>query len=336
MLDRHRTLATFAAVLAVGAGGGATAAALIDGSSHTTTYQPVAASSSTASATTTAGRVYSSARQGVVEIVAGNAEGSGFVIDTSGHIVTNQHVVDGANSIQVKFADGTKASATVVGADPSSDVAVLKVGVDSSKLHPLSFGDSSKVGVGDPVVAIGSPYGLDGSLTAGIVSALDRTITAPNNYSISGAIQTDAPINHGNSGGPLLNAAGQVIGVTAQIESGSGDNSGVGFALASNAVKQVADQIVAGQNVTHPYLGLQLTDAAGGATVAAVTDGSPAGSVDIRRGDVVTQIDGKSVGSSAAVIAAVQSHKPGDKLAITLRRSGQSQSVSVTLGDKSQ
>src|SRR5262249_44119585 len=159
------------------------------------------------------------------------AEGSGFVIDSNGDIVTNQHVVDGATSIKVTFQNGKTVKATLVGTDPSTDIAVIKVSVPSDELHPLTFGNSSAVQVGQAVAAIGSPFGLPETLTSGIVSALNRTISAPNNFSISGAIQTDAPINHGNSGGPLLNTGGEVIGVNAQIESDSGGNDGVGFAI---------------------------------------------------------------------------------------------------------
>ena len=255
----------------------------------------------------------------------------------SGHIVTNQHVVDGASSIEVTFTDGTKASAKVVGTDPSNDLAVIKVdGVDSSKLQPLTFADSSSVKVGDAVYALGSPYGLEDSFTAGIVSALGRPITSPNNYTISGAIQTDAAINHGNSGGPLLNSSGQVIGVNAQIQSDSGDNSGVGFAIQSNQVRSVAGDIISGGSVQHPFLGVQLADGTdGGATVGAVTDGSPAASGGLQKGDVITAVDGQSVGGSDDVVSAVQSHKVGDKIQLTIQRDGQEKTVTVTLGNDS-
>jgi putative serine protease PepD len=265
----------------------------------------------------------------------GTAEGSGFVVDQNGEIVTNQHVVDGAGSIEVQFADGTKATAKVVGADASSDLAVIRVsGVDSSKLQPLTLGNSSGVEVGSSVVAIGSPYGLEGSVTAGVVSALGRSISAPNNYTISSAIQTDAPINHGNSGGPLLDSQGRVIGVNAQLESNSGENTGVGFAIPSNTVKSVVDQIVSGGKVSHPFVGLQLSDAEAGATVAAVTAGGPAADAGVQRGDVVTAVDGKPVDSSNAVVAAVQSHKAGDHVVLTVRRGSGTEQVHVTLGDR--
>jgi putative serine protease PepD len=262
------------------------------------------------------------------------AEGSGFVIDGQGHIVTNQHVVDGATSIQVTFKDGKTATAKVVGTDPSTDVAVIKVDVDQSELHPLAFADSKAVQVGDGVVAIGSPFGLEGTVTTGIVSALDRTIDAPNNFTITGAIQTDAAINHGNSGGPLLDAAGHVIGINSQIESDSGGNDGIGFAVPSNAVQSVAQQLIQGGKVQHAYLGVQLSDGSGGAAVAAVKSGGPAAGAGLRVGDVVTALDGKAVGGSDALVSAVDAHKPGDQVTLKVRRGGDTRDVHVTLGTR--
>jgi putative serine protease PepD len=193
--------------------------------------------------------IYRHAKQGVVDIVAsgssGRAEGSGFVIDSNGDIVTSNHVIAGAGAIQVKFADGTSMTARLVGADPSTDLAVIRVAAPA-KLSPLSLADSSKAQVGSGVIAIGSPYGLTGSVTVGVISALGRTIQSPRGTAIAGAVQTDAPINPGNSGGPLLDTAGRVIGVNSQIESGSGDNSGVGFAIPSNTVQRVVHQLLAG------------------------------------------------------------------------------------------
>ena len=181
------------------------------------------------------------------------AEGTGFVYDTSGNIVTASHVVDGATAIQVRFEDGSVAKATLVGTDPSSDTAVINVKVASSKLRPLALADSGDVQPGQGAVAIGSPFGYEESITAGIVSAVDRSIEAPNGYSIPNAIQTDAPINHGNSGGPLIDAGGKVMGVNVQIaaddSAGSSQNAGVGFAVPSNTVKRVVDDLVAGRTV---------------------------------------------------------------------------------------
>jgi putative serine protease PepD len=198
--------------------------------------------------------IYRSASPGVVELLVStggpwggreetSGEGSGFVLDTAGHIVTNEHVVENATSIRVAFADGTTAKATVVGADASTDVAVLVVDAPASKLHPLTLA-TARVEVGDGVVAIGSPFGLAGSVTAGIVSALGRTIDAPDGTTIGGVIQTDAAINPGNSGGPLLDADGNVIGVTAQIESASQGNDGVGFAIPVSTVRRVAAELI--------------------------------------------------------------------------------------------
>ncbi len=363
-----KAAATFAALLAVGGAGGAATTALFYEPStpkpvaSVTTTSPIASTSSTSNASA----VFNSVKQGVVEITATSqagssqsqsqsqeanpfgspegqgqqggtqtAAGTGFVVDKQGHIVTNQHVVDGANSIEVAFADGSKTSAKVVGEDPSNDVAVIQVDVDQSKLKPLAWADSSKVNVGDSVYAIGSPYGLEGSFTGGIVSALGRSISSPNNYTISGAIQTDAPINHGNSGGPLLNSSGQVIGINSQIESDSGDNSGVGFAISANNAKSVAAQIIAGDTVKHPYLGVQLSDAAeGGATVGTLSQDSPAGDAGLKKGDTIVAVDNQPVDTADDVVGAVQNHKPGDKLAITVRRGGDEKTVTVTLGDR--
>jgi putative serine protease PepD len=262
------------------------------------------------------------------------AEGSGFVIDDDGHIVTNQHVVDGATSITVTFANGHTASAKVVGTDASTDVAVIKADAPKSELHPLTLADSTQVQVGDGVVAIGSPFGLEGTVTTGIVSALGRTMNAPNGFTISGAIQTDAAINHGNSGGPLLDAAGHVIGINAQIESDSGGNDGVGFAIPSSTVRRVASQLVSGGSVAHAYLGVQLTDATGGAGVAQVRGDGPAGDAGLRVGDVVTAIDGKPVGSADALVGAVDGHKPGDEVTLKVRRDGRIRDVQVKLGTR--
>jgi putative serine protease PepD len=243
-----RRIATIGATLLVGAGGGVGASLAVDQGTTTTQVaaaRPVAATSNPL----TVNAVYRRAQQGVVDLVAtsptGRAEGSGFVIDSGGDIVTANHVIAGAGSIQAKFADGTTVSARLVGADPSTDLAVVRVAAPA-KLSPLSLADSSKAQVGSGVIAIGSPYGLTGSVTVGVISALGRTIPAPGGTEIAGAIQTDAPINPGNSGGPLLDMAGRVIGVNAQIESSSGDNSGVGFAIPSNTVQRVVHDLLAG------------------------------------------------------------------------------------------
>jgi putative serine protease PepD len=221
-----------------------------------------------------------------------------------------------------------------MGQDASSDLAVIRVSVASSELQPLTLGDSSKVQVGDGVVAIGSPFGLSGTVTTGVVSALGRSIKAPNNYTITGAIQTDAPINRGNSGGPLLDTNGNVIGVNSQIDSNSGDSSGVGFAVSSNTVRSEAAALIAGKQPAHPYMGVSLTDASGGAGVAAVKSGSPADRAGLRAGDVVTTIGGKTVTSADEAVSAVNALKPGDHVAISFRRNGQSHDVTIKLADR--
>jgi putative serine protease PepD len=338
-----------AAALAIGSGAGAAIYAGSTGhskSSPTTVVASVPAQSAAAT-TTSLTQLYKNVAPGVVDIVVNTtsggfgdqgatAEGSGFVVDASGDIVTNDHVVTGATSIKVRFQDGKTVKATVVGTDPSTDVAVIKVDVAASELHPLTFASSSAVQVGQSVAAIGSPFGLPETLTSGIVSAVNRTITAPNNYSISGAIQTDAPINHGNSGGPLLNSSGQVIGVNAQIESDSGGNDGVGFAIPSDAVKSVSDTIIAGGKVQHAYLGITVaTSSSGtGAQVGEVKAGSPASSAGLKAGDVITAIDGTAVTSADDLTAKISAHKPGDKVTLSVTRNGSTLKLDVTLGTR--
>jgi putative serine protease PepD len=308
------------------------------------------AANTVASTTSTLTQLYKNTVPGVVDITvtqgqsSGNqfspgggssqAEGSGFVVDGNGDIVTNAHVVQGATSIKVRFENGKTTKATLVGTDESTDIAVIKVSVDASQLHPLTWGNSSGVQVGQDVAAIGSPFGLQGTLTAGVVSALNRTITAPNNYSIAGAIQTDAAINHGNSGGPLLNAAGDVIGVNAQIDSDSGGNDGVGFAISSNAAKTVADTLISGGKVQHAYLGIRVSDASNGsgAEIVSVVSGSPADKAGLQAGDVITSIDGTTIENGDALTAAVAAHKPSDVVSVTVTRNGSTKTVKVTLG----
>ena len=325
-------------LVGVGLGTGATVAAVRvaddPASEAASSATPVAASS-----TLTVGQIYEKVSEGVVEITAGGvtnetagpfgpgqegeATGSGFVLDTEGHIVTNAHVVDGATTLSVRFADGDEVKATLVGTDPSTDLAVVDVDVPASELEPLSLADESSVDVGDAVVALGSPFGLEGSITAGIVSALDRTIEAPNGYAIDGAIQTDAAINHGNSGGPLLDAAGEVIGVNAQIASESGGNDGVGFAIGIGTVKDVATALASGETVSHAYLGVSLEDGAEAPKVTAVSDGSPAASAGLRVGDEIVEIDGEPVGSGDDLRSELEEREPGTKVTVTVVRGGE-------------
>jgi len=253
-----------------------------------------------------------------------------------GDIVTNDHVVDGASSISVKFPDGSTYKATVVGADPSSDLAVIHVNAPASKLTPLQLGDSSTVAVGDGVVAIGNPFGLDNTVTTGIVSALDREISAPDESPIEGAIQTDAAINHGNSGGPLFNLAGKVIGINSQIQSDSGGNDGVGFAIASNMVKSVVTQLISTGKAQHALLGVGVkTAASGGVAVTDVQAGSGAANGGVKTGDVVTAVNGVAVTSAQQLRSIVASHQPGDSLSLEVRRSGSTTTLHVTLGTRS-
>ena len=259
----------------------------------------------------------------------------GFVYDLKGDIVTNDHVVEGASSISVKFPDGSTYKATVVGADPSSDLAVIHVNAPASKLTVLQLGDSSTVAVGDGVVAIGNPFGLDNTVTSGIVSALNREITAPDESPIEGTIQTDAAINHGNSGGPLFNLAGKVIGINSQIQSDSGGNDGVGFAIASNTVKSVVTQLIATGKAQHALLGVGVKTATGGVAVTDVQAGSGAADGGVKTGDVVTSVDGVTVTSAQQLRAIIAAHKPGDSLSLEVRRSGSTKTLHVTLGSRS-
>jgi S1-C subfamily serine protease len=288
--------------------------------------------------------------------------GSGFVIDKTGHIVTNYHVVQGAKKINVSFSNGASTKATIVGVDPSSDIAVLKVGASSRALTPLPLGNSDEMRVGDPVVAIGNPFGLDRTVTAGIVSAIQRAITAPNGYTIDHVIQTDAAINHGNSGGPLLNRRGQVIGVNAQIETGSsgnGGNVGVGFAIPSNTVKNVIAQLIREGRVDRAFIGISATPitrdlarvfrlpVAKGLLVQSVQPGSGAASSGLKAGttqvvlagesyrlggDIIVQADKFPVASLDRLRDVVASKKPGDKLRLVVYRNGKRTIVSVKLG----
>ncbi len=224
--------------------------------------------------------------------------------------------------------------ATLVGADPSSDLAVIAVDVSADRLEPLSLGSSAGLEVGDGVIAIGSPFGLEGTVTTGIVSALGRTIDAPNGYSITGGIQTDAAINPGNSGGPLLDASGNVIGVNVQIASESGGNDGVGFAIPVDTVRQVASQLAAGKTIERAYLGVSLTNASGGARIAAVQSGSPASAAGLRAGDVVTALGDLPIASAADLSSAVAARKPGEHVTLTISRDGSNETVDVTLGTR--
>jgi putative serine protease PepD len=327
-------------------GGGSSSSPAATTAAPASTVQPAVATTTTSSLT----QIYKVATPGVVDITVteaatggfglgqqeSQAEGTGFVYDSKGDIVTAAHVVDGASSIKVHFKDGTSATATLVGKDDSTDTAVIKVSVASSELHPLAIGSSAAVQPGDEVVAIGSPFGLTETMTAGIVSAIDRTITAPNNFSISGAIQTDAPINHGNSGGPLLDASGKVVGVNVQIDSNSDGSEGVGFSTPIDTVKSVADTLISGGKVQHAYLGIQVSDTAnsGGAKVSSVVSGSPADKAGLKAGDVITAVDAKQISTADDLTAVVNNYKPGDKATIKITSGGSTKSITVTFGTR--
>jgi putative serine protease PepD len=296
--------------------------------------------------------------QSVVSITAtgdqGTAEGSGVVISEDGLVLTNNHVVasegDGAE-LEVTLPDGSTKEATVKGTDPASDLAVIQL-KDAGDLTPATLGSSSDLAVGETVLAVGSPLGLDGSVSAGIVSALGRAITlgSPEQQSPFGnqqstgptavidAIQTDAAINPGNSGGPLVNSDGDVVGINTAIASlaqgmdGTGGNIGVGFAIPIDEAKAIAQELADTGEATHAYLGVSLEESQDGVGVAEVVEGGPAADAGLKAGDVVTKIDGDAVGDVASLTAAIRAHDPGDKVKLTVVRDGKESTVEVELG----
>jgi S1-C subfamily serine protease len=318
--------------------------------------------------------IYANARGGVVQVLAtsvvsdnpffgsreSQALGSGFVIDKSGHVVTNYHVVQDASKVEVSFSANDEMPATIVGTDPSTDIAVLKIrGAQNHALTPLDLGSSSGVKVGDAVVAIGNPFGLERTVTAGIVSAVQREIRAPNGFAIDQVIQTDAAINHGNSGGPLLNADGRVIGVNSQIETESGGNVGIGFAIPIDTVKEGVSQLLQHGRVEHAYLGIEMatiTDeladnvrlpADSGVLIQAVRPNSPAAQAGLRGGSTQVVVDGESylvggdvismadedvIESAEELRSVVTAKKPGDELVLEIHRAEETTEVTVKLG----
>ncbi|MGW0451454.1 S1C family serine protease [Streptosporangium sandarakinum] len=301
-----------------------------------------------------------------VKAAGGSGEGSGVVLTADGMILTNNHVVEAGGQggeVTVKFSDGKTATARIVGTDPATDLAVIKAN-DVSGLTAASLGDSDKLKVGDSVLAVGSPLGLSGSVTAGIVSALDRTVTVGGQQqqpqlppgwgggwgggqqqraesgptTIGHAIQTDAAINPGNSGGALVDTRGQLVGINSAIATNGGDgNIGVGFAIPINTAKQVADQLIKSGKVSHAFLGVNLAQATGdttGALVAQVTADSPAQKAGIKQGDVITKIGGTAVDGPDTVVGAVRGLKPGQEVSLTYLRDGREQNVRVTLEEK--
>jgi S1-C subfamily serine protease len=382
----RRSLLIVVAVAAAGAAGGASLGRALGDGPATAAPDPVRAATSRRPAGTAAHAeaktpeaIYRDDSRGVVVITTTQTEvvpptlftpaqkrqvgalGSGFVIDARGDIVTNDHVVQGAKTIRVGFSGGTSYPATVVGADPASDIAVVRFQASSPALHPLAFSDSRDVEVGDPVYAIGNPFGLDRTMTAGIVSSVSRDIQAPDGLTIADAVQTDAPINHGNSGGPLLDRFGRVIGVNAQIEGGTVDaNVGVGFAVPADTARSVAEQLIAHGHVEHPWLGVQIATIdpavakvvrglpSNGVVIERVVAGSPAAKAGLEAGhrqatvnglsvpvggDAITKVDGVPVATSAELGEAVARHKAGDTLTLVVVRDGATRTVHVTLGD---
>jgi S1-C subfamily serine protease len=297
---------------------------------------------------------------GFPSVQQGVSTGSGFVIDKKGYIITNSHVVNGASAITVRLGNGPEIKATLVGKDVSSDLALLRVNPEATKLHPLPLGNSSKVRVGDPAVAIGNPFGFDRTVTSGIVSALQRQIDAPNNFTINNVIQTDAAINPGNSGGPLINAQGQVIGINSQIATGGNGNGnvGIGFAIPINTVKTAIPQLEKNGKVLHAYLGVSTAQLSPqdardlnlpsdrGALVQQVMPGSPAAKAGLQAGntqtstglviggDLIVKVDGKQISKPNDVAAVVSGHKPGDKVQVQFYRGGKLKTVTVTLGNR--
>ena len=379
-----RSVSTYAALGLTAAVGGAAAVgavALLGGfEDGTTTVTETSAAARTEPAPMTDGEalsvneIYERAAPGVVQVTSTNRDidtsagsappalGSGFVVDKAGHIVTNYHVVQGGDRISVSFSNRDTVDAKLVGTDPSTDLALLEVETSSRALTPLELGDSDKVEVGDRVVAIGNPFGLDRTATAGIVSALQRLIRAPNRFTIDHVIQTDAPINRGNSGGPLLDDRGEVIGVNTQIETGgmgATGNVGIGFAVPSNTVKDVVAQLLRTGYVEHTWLGINgkpVTDDVADSFNLPVDDGVlvekvwpnsgaakaglKAGDMEVvvagetynLGGDIIVSVNGKKISEVEEIRDVIAGRKPGEKLKLGIIRDDKQSSVTVTLG----
>ncbi|HEV3407933.1 MAG TPA: trypsin-like peptidase domain-containing protein [Gaiellaceae bacterium] len=313
--------------------------------------------------------IYRRAAPGVVQVTAVGADpfsgqsqrglGSGFVIDKAGHIVTNFHVIDGADEVAVNFSGDDDVRARVVGSDPSTDIAVLRIDTPARALTALPLGNSDGVRVGDPVVAIGNPFRLERSASSGIVSALQRELESPAGFTIDRVIQTDAAINQGNSGGPLLNGRGHVIGVNSAIFSPSGGNVGIGFAIPINTVRDVVAELIDTGRVEHAWLGVRMATvdeelaetfrlpAERGVLVADVVPGSPADEAGLEGGDttvvvdgesytlggdIITRADGKAVESAEELGETVAEKEPGDELELEVRREDATEEVTVELG----
>lgn len=306
--------------------------------------------------------IYDQLKDSVVLVQTNLGLGSGFVYDMKGHIITNHHVIKDADTIEVTFIDGNITSANVVGMDIYSDIAVIKVDPEVTTLHPVVLGSSSELTVGEPVAAMGNPFGLSDTLTAGIVSSVERTMEAAENYVIIDIIQIDAAVNPGNSGGPLVNVKGQVVGVNTAIQSETGTFAGIGFAIPSDTVKREIDDLIETGTYKHPWLGVSardvniaIADAIGlekpqGVLIVDVTEGSPADQAGLRGGDqnvtldgqvitvggdVITGIDGLPTRRMADLVVYMERHtSPGDSVVFEIVRDGEERSVEVTLGER--
>jgi S1-C subfamily serine protease len=350
----------------VSTGGGSTTTREVVSSSGTT---PAASVTSDAGEGNTINQIYKADANGVAfiesKVSEGVASGSGIVLDDEGHVLTNNHVVEGGEEIKVSLeSEGQMYPAEVVGTEPNDDLALLKVDAPASQLHPLKLGDSSKMEVGDPVVAIGNPFDLQRTVTSGIVSALQREITAPDGVTIKNVIQTDAAINPGNSGGPLLNSSGEVIGINSQIETGgegSDGNVGIGFSIPIDTAKEEISKLESGTADEHGYLGIsgatvtpELAQAFNlpveeGVLVQQVEEGGPAAAAGIQGattaasvegqefglgGDIITAVNGEPIGSTEDLIEAIENLHAGEKVELTVNRDGQTATVSVTLAER--
>jgi putative serine protease PepD len=338
--------AVTAVLYAAGVAGGSTTA-VVEQSPHTP-------AGSTAAGALNPSALYRGAAPGVVAIEATGVSsgsnglpytppghsidtGTGIVIDPPGDILTASHVVAGASKITVKFLNGTVRTATVLGTDTSNDASVLHVNPAGLPLHPLTLGSSASLVVGDPLAVIGNPFGYNRSLSTGVVSGVERTIQAPNGSLIAHALQTDAAVNPGNSGGPLLNAQGQVVGIADQIATGSSgvdQDSGVGFAVPIDTVKAELSQLEVGKTVPHPYLGVALQEASinrQGAQVTNVASGSPATAAGLKAGDLITALNGTAVTGPSQLVADLDALKPREKVTLTVKRGSNTVKLTATL-----
>ena len=311
-------------------------------SQSTPVSQPRAASGSVSDiyAKTAPGVAFIEADGGGPSGSGSGASGSGFLFDGRGHVVTNDHVVDAGSRYTVRLGeDGDPLPAKLVGKDPSTDLAVLEVDPQkvSGETKALELASSADLRPGDAAIAIGSPFGLSGTVTTGVISALDREIESPNGFPISGVLQTDAAINPGNSGGPLLDAEGRVIGVNSQIASGTAQqNSGVGFAVPVDTVKEVVPQLIGGGDIERAYLGVSTgpDQSQDGAVVMSITQGGPAADSDLRPGDRIVDVAGRAIKEPADLSSAVLDHKPGDRVKLTVERNGDRRTIDVQLGTR--